>query len=295
MKKYSEIIHKEYPVGDFEITGDLNKDVNRWKEYMKIPYEYSELDIGIVRNVLFRLSFGKQFSVHTLTDGVVEKVKHTIIETMPKKIPLFMEKSFLIEARNDKNLFDNIRSIGGFIVNNEINLLIITDEKENSQYSQTISKSFDGRTLDELNMIYRNENIIPYYKNMKERKDVFAFVLTFALLMQAEKTPLVVETKSDKGYKVNKTKPGKKSDWIEKRVYIDKTIKYPKTGKENGVLDKNGKSLKETLVHGFLRLQHFGKGLSESKWIYIDNYNSKRWVNSGDTKTTVDLYDKPES
>jgi hypothetical protein len=292
MDKYSETIHKEYPVGDFEITGDLNKDVNRWKEYMKIPYKYSELDISIIRNVLFRLSFGKQFTVHTLTDGVVEKVKHIIIENMPKEMPIFMKKSFLIEARHDKNLFENIRSIGGFIVNNEINLIIITDDKIMNQYSQIISKSFDGRNLNELNMVYKNEYNIPYFIYMKERKDIFTFVLKFALMMEAEKTPLIVETKGGKRHNANKSKPDKKSDWIERRVYLDKTIKYQRTGNVNEALDKDGKSLKETLVHGFLRLQHFGKGLSESKWIFIDNYNSKRWVNSGDTRITIDLYDK---
>lgn len=219
MYKYSEIIHKKYPVDGFEITGDLNKDANRWKEYMKIPYEYSELDISVIRTVMFSLSFGKQFIVHTLTDGVVEKVKRTIIENMPKEVPVFIEKSFLIEARHDKNLFDNIRSIGGFMANNEIILLIITDEIENNQYSQTISKSFDGRSLDELNMMYRKDSNNPYLKNMKERKDVFAFVLTFALMMEAERTSLAVETKNNKERNINKSKQSKKPDWIEKRVY----------------------------------------------------------------------------
>jgi hypothetical protein len=58
------------------------------------------------------------------------------------------------------------------------------------------------------------------------------------------------------------------------------------------VLDKNGKFLKDTMVHGHLRLQHFGKDLSEAEWVYIDNYDSKRWINPGDARITVDIYDK---
>jgi hypothetical protein len=90
-------------------------------------------------------------------------------------------------------------------------------------------------------------------------------------MMEAEKTPFIVDVKKTKKHNGKKLKHGKKSGWIEKRVYIDKTLKYRKSGKTCGVLDKDGKSLKDTLVHGFLRLQHFGKGLSESKWIYIEN------------------------
>ena len=291
-KKYSEIIHEKYPVDDFEITGDLDKDAIRWKEHMKIPYKYSELDVSILKNVLFRLSFGKYFTVHTLTDGVVEKTNRTQIENVPKEMPRLLQKSFLIEARNDKNLFDNIRSIGGFTASTEINLIIITDDKMMNHYSQTISTSFDGRKIDELNMVYKNEYNVPHFIYMKERKDIFSFVIKFALMMEAEKTPFTVETKNDKKHSSVKSKSKEKSDWIEKRVYIDKDIRYQRTEKGDGVLDKNGKTLKDTLVHGFLRLQRFGENLSESKWIYIDNYNSKRWVNSGDTRITVDKYDK---
>jgi hypothetical protein len=39
-------------------------------------------------------------------------------------------------------------------------------------------------------------------------------------------------------------------------------------------------------------MQHFGKDSSESDWIYINDYDSKRWVSPGDTRITVDLYDK---
>jgi hypothetical protein len=290
MKKYSEWIHEKYSLSDFETTGNLETDCERYRKFKGMASEYSRMDPSIVKDVVFRLSFGKRFTVHTLTDGVVEKIKHTRIENIPKEIPVFMKNSFLIEARHDKNLFGNIRSIGGFMANNELNLIIVTDEEKDNHFSQTLPASFDGRKLEDINMMYKKETDIPHLIFMKERKDIFSFALKLSLMMEAERTPLAVETANRKKQGKSKPNPREATDWIEKRVYIDKTIKYQKKGSTKGALDKDGKFLKETLVHGFPRLQRFGKGLSESKWVYIDDYGSSRWVSPGDARITVDIY-----
>jgi len=127
---------------------------------------------------------------------------------------------------------------------------------------------------------------------MKERKDVLSFAIAFSLMMEAKRTPFSVEAKNSKKQHGNKSERKEKPDWIVKRVYIGKAKKYKNRGDGSGSLEKEGKRLKDTPVHGFLRLQHFGKGLTESKWIYIDGYDSKRWVNSGDTRIIVGTYDK---
>jgi hypothetical protein len=295
MRKYSEIIHNEYPLGNFELTGDLNKDTIRYCRQMGIPINDPALDISVRRTVTFRLSFGNTFIVHTLTDGVIEKVKHSRIENIPKETPKLMQNAFLIEARHDNTLFDDILSIGGFIANDEIYLTFVTADKDENHYAQTINKSFDGRKIEELNMTYKRDigYSVPKYRYMKERKDIFSFILRFALMMEAERTPFVIDEKNIKernGNNGNKSKQREKTGWIERRIYIDKTIKYKNRGDGSVVLNKEGKHLKDTSVHGFLRLQHFGKGLSESKWIYIDDYDSKRRVNPGDTRITVDIY-----
>jgi len=289
MKKYSEFIHESLPLDNFKLSGDLVRDVDKYREINGIP----KSDIGMTRAVTLRLSFGEHFTVHTLTDGVIEKIKHTRIENIPKEIPKLMQDSFLIEARHDKLLLPDIQSIGGLLINNTINLVFMT--VNGKDYSQTFSKSFDGRKIEELNAIYNNDHHnIPQLIYMKERKDILSFVLIFALMMEAEKTPFNVDVKNNKKHNGRKLKQKEKSGWIEKRIYIDKIVKYKNTGKSDAVLDKNGKYLKETVVHGFLRLQYFGKGMAETKWVYIDDYDSKRWVNAGnnDTKITVDLYDK---
>jgi len=73
--KYSEYIHNDFQLGDFKLTGDFVKDADRFMESVEIPSEEAK---KIIRNTaMFRFSFGETFTVHNLTDGVVEKIKRT--------------------------------------------------------------------------------------------------------------------------------------------------------------------------------------------------------------------------
>jgi len=96
---------RHFPTQEFPITGDLDRDIKNYMEYRKIPPYYQHLDDNIYVISRLRLSFGRTLTVHTLTDGVIEKVKHTRIENVPNEIPKFMRQPFLIEARHDKTLF----------------------------------------------------------------------------------------------------------------------------------------------------------------------------------------------
>jgi hypothetical protein len=289
---YSERIHKEYYLGDFKLTGDLEKDADRYMEQKGIP-SWDEKYNLIRGTALFRISFGEDFIVNTLTDGVVKKIMRTRIGNVPQELPLFMQKFFFIEARPNKVLFSKIQSIGGFNFNNEIYLIFETDKE--ILYSQTFSKSFDGRKLEDVNMMYYydEKNDPPDTIEMKERKDILSFVVALSLLMEVKKPPFIIETDTNNKRKAgNKVKHKEKTDWIVRRIYIDKNVRYKNKKTGNTVLDKEGKHLKDTSVHGFLRQQRCGKGLTETEWVYIEDYDSKRWVSSGDTRIVVDIYDK---
>ena len=258
-----------------------------------MPYQYQNLDDNVYVTVLFRLGFGKNVTVHTLTKGVIEKVKHTNIENMPNEIPALMKHSFLIEARHDKTLFDNINSIGCFTFNNEICLLIGTQDEK--YYCQHEKASYDGRKIEDLNLFYNtNINYTQSFIQLKKSKDTFAFITILSLMLEAERTPLTIDSNPDKrNNKKNNTKKNiTETGWITKRIFIDKNIKYKNTSNVHNVLDKNGKQLKDVTVKGFLRKQHYGEDNSNTKWIYIDSFDSKRWKSNKDTNIIVDIYDK---
>ncbi len=289
--KLSDTIHS-IPIGDFPITGNLINDVESYVKYKNVPSHIQDLDNNVFVTLVFRLGFGQKMIVHTLTEGVIEKVKNTKIENVPNEIPILMKHSFLFEAKTENVLFDNIVSIGGFTFNNEICLLIGTKD---NYYIQHHDASFDGRKIGDLNLVYNtNINYPNSFIQLKERKDTFAFVTILSLMLEADRTPLVVDSKAEK--KNIKTKTIKENitetGWINKRIYIDKNIQYKNISKDYNELDKNNKQLKEVNVRGFLRKQHYGKDNAQIKWIYIDNFDSTRWTSNKDTNITVDIYDK---
>ncbi|GAB6392483.1 MAG: hypothetical protein MdMp014T_1856 [Treponematales bacterium] len=290
---------RHFPTQEFPITGDLDRDIKNYMEYRKIPPYYQHLDDNIYVISRLRLSFGRTLTVHTLTDGVIEKVKHTRIENVPNEIPKFMRQPFLIEARHDKTLFGDIEGIGGFTINDEI-CLVIGKQSERC-YIQHEKASFDGRKIEDINLLYDKRVHYDWYGQFgqnfiqqKTGKDTFAFVTILSLLLEAEKTPLVIDTKRDKRNRKahNAKKNSTESDWITKRIYIDRDIKYKHASNGHAVLDKNGKVLKDVPVTGYVRMQHYGKDNSETKWIYIEGYDSKRWTSDKDKKIVVDIYDK---
>ena len=289
----SEMMHT-FPLGDFQISGDFHTDVPNYFQHKNMPIYQTILDNERYVFPLFRLSFGKSITVHILTDGVVKKVKHTKIENMPNVIPNLMKQPFLIEARQDKPLYNDVYSIGGFIINNEICLLIKTlNENQPGLFCQHEKASFDGRKINDLNLEYNNNFCFDQsYKEARTRKDTFAFVIIFSLMLEAETTPLLVEVVKDKSSKIapNIKQNKNETQWITKRIFIDKNIKYKKTFDEQVAYDKTDKKLKDVVVNGYLRRQHYGPENSEEKWIYIESFGSSRWTKEKDKKVIVDIY-----
>jgi len=289
MGKISDSLHNS-PFKNFNFSGDFDTDVKKFIEHEHISPYNQDLDENKYVFMLYSLSFGKNITVHTLTDGVIGKIKRTKIENIPNEIPIYMKQPFLFEAQNDKTLFDDIQSIGGFIYKNEIFLIIGT--KGDRFYCQREKSSFDGRNIDDINFIYNDGINYGKFLEKKTRKDTFAFITTLSLMLEAEKTPLLIENKKNKLSKKSNKKNVLETEWIVKRIYIDKNIKYENKTKGVEVLDKTGKQLKDVTINGYLRKQHYGNGNLKTKWIYINSFESKRWVSEKDIKIILDTYDK---
>jgi len=190
MGKISDSLHY-FSVNNFSFTGNFNEDVKKYIEHENISLYNQDLDENNYVFILYRLSFGRNITVHTLTDGVVEKIKNIKIDNVPNKIPKFMKQSFLVEARHDKTLFDNIQSIGGFIYNDEMFLII--GIQGNEFYCQRERLSFDGRKIEDINFLYNKNINYGSFIGQKTRKDTFAFITVLSLMLEAEKTPVLID------------------------------------------------------------------------------------------------------
>ena len=277
--KFSEAIRK-LDIAKFKRENELKIDAGRYCETNKI-------DQGGINYIALRLAFGNTITVHTLTDGVAAKVKNTTICTMPCEMPHFLTKPFIIEARHDNCLFDKVTCLAGYLSRGDLFLISIFND--GGSLVQHEVGSYNGRKIQDINFYEYGAscNADP------ERKDTYSFATIFALMIEADRTPIVVEEKKVRFGKGSGIKSSNyKSDWIEKRVYIDCKYVSDYKGKTHGELDKDGKILKDIFVHGFLRYQAYGPGHSLRKWIYVEGFDSTRWATPGDTKIIVDMYEK---
>jgi hypothetical protein len=279
--KFSEVIRK-MDISQFVRKGDIKKDAIRYS----IKHNFKDFGINYIA---LRLSFGDTITVHTLTDGVAKKINRTAICDMPCEIPHFLTQPFIIEARHDNILFSDVVCISGYLYCGELFLISILSD--GGAIIQHEINSYDGRSLENINFFEYGSS----KTNKKlDRVDTLAFVTILALMMEAERTPIVVENVRDRNWHGgNKIKPNNyKSDWIEKRVYIDKKYTPQNMNGTHREMDAEGKILKDVYVRGFLRRQAYGPDKKLRKWIYVEGFDSTRWANPGHTKIIVDIHDK---
>ena len=247
---------------------------------------------GMPLVLALRIKLGDPLTVHVLTEAVCKKVQRVKIVNLPSEYPAFLKTPFFIESKPGNVLFDDIDAIGGFIDNNDFILVMWA---KNGTYFTKTETPFKGIRLDKITYVPRQDGITP--PSADQNKNVFPFITVLALMLEAEKTPILVDhgTKKSKKRNISKNKNIDISDWVEKRILID--AKYSKET-ENAVkdtqsktsLNKTGKEKKDVHVQGFLRYQAYGPEHSLRKWIYIEDYPSTRWKKTGDIKITVDAY-----
>ena len=291
MERISENI-KTIKIEGFVPTGNLSVDAIELAKFNGRDTEKLPMGIDIILSL--RLMLGIPLIMHQVTEAVCKKVQHTRIESLPSIYPDFLSKPFLIESKPGKYLFDDIDAIGGFIDESDEFFLVIWS-KQGTLFSRS-KNPFIGIKLDRLGF-----NLIPgsFVPPANQNKNVLPFITVLALMLEAEKSPVVIDHGSKKASKRNfmNRKNNNTADWVEKRIYIDAKLSYKsdKTAKDTNTtipLDKSDKEKQTVSVHGFLRHQAHGPGYSERKWIYIEDHKSSRWKKPGDRKITVDAYFK---
>jgi hypothetical protein len=231
------------------------------------------------------LAFGDTIISHTLTDGVCQKVRNTRIEHLPNGRPDFLKKPFLLEAKNE-TLLQNIHTIGGYIDNGT--LIMISFFTDESVLVQAEQNSFLGTSLEEINFTNSTE----YEQGGRNNRNTLPFIAVLALMLEAERTPILIDDGSKKSRKRNRDKkPGNNSGWIERRIYVNAKYQTRNNIDEHIPLDKDGKKLKNVHIQGFLRNQPYGPQHKLRKYIYIEGFESSRWTYDGNTKITVSIKD----
>ena len=280
--RLSEVL-KDIDLRNFRVTGDPKTDMLAYcRKGGLSPHEYGNV-------IAYRMSFGETLTVHTVTGAVAKKVVGTRILMLPPELPGKMKSSFLFEAKEGA-LFDDVVAIGGFLLDGDLVLLSVYEDGE-SIWQHSIG-NFGGRKLEDI-QFDRTPTESEDGKKVVERaarKDTFAFATILSIMLEAERSPILLDEGSKKAKKRNKLKQAaSKSDWVERRIYIDAKYRAKETENDPVPMDKEGKIKKDVFISGFLRHQPYGPGRSLRKWVYVDGFASSRWVAKDPRKVTIVL------
>jgi hypothetical protein len=284
MKKFSEII-RGIDIHNVEYSASIRETVERIKQKYD---DYHPQYLGL------RLAFGKSITVYTITDGALGFIKNTPIMEFPARRPLFLSAPFIIEGRKEEPLFDDIIALGGFVDQDAFSLIAIYQNGGHVNiYEIRAYEIYKGKKFDEVQFNIDEETKAA--TTDKQRK-ILSWTISLGVMLESARTPVLIENKNKKkdisnnAYKKNNHIP----NWYEKRIYIDS--EYVKElqlyANEHHELNKEGKLLKNIIIHGYYRMQHYGKNNEEVKYIFIAPFNSSRWTNDKDTKIIVDTIEK---
>jgi hypothetical protein len=119
--------------------------------------------------------------------------------------------------------------------------------------------------------------------------DALRFLITFGILLTAEASPLEVDQEKSQAKKGAPKQPNTTA-WVTRHIFLseqqNRRIASPsKEDIENAARD--GLSLEEVSVRGYIRRQRHGPGLSLVKEVYVHGFLSHRWVAADKNKRIV--------
>ncbi len=198
---------------------------------------------------------------HTLYDDAIDVITGSIIESMPTWCPCFLENFYVVLKKPHKN----IKALWGCF---ESNYLIICGDTVGGRSISSLffidfeNKKYDFGSIDTLyDGSVETDNTTGFY--------FVRFLLTLGLLLEAEKTPLLVKTDSRK---------------CSPAIYGNKLTK-----KHHAVLIKKSfsekmKEYSTVRVRGFLRNQAYGESWSKHRIVYIAPFERQQKVIKKDSE-----------
>jgi hypothetical protein len=287
MKKFSEKMR--------EITIDGIEHQNTLLDTAK---KYAYRFPGIPQSHLrLRLAFGQKVTSHVLTDGALEFIKRHPVEIVPEAKPMFIRQPFIVEARHNKNIYDNISAFAGFMEQNYFYLITVFGDDDFLTQSefQVFETSKQGK-IDAVPFYDDAKNVSGAPITVEQRRKMFSWIIALGIILEAERTPVLIEPVRAQKQRHNKKyfSNNYTSQWHEKRIIIDRryVVELARFEKRYHELEKEGKILKDVKIAGHYRLQHFGENNKYLRYIFIAPFGSTRWMLDTHTRVILDTSTK---
>lgn len=226
------------------------------------------------------LAMGTQPLIHELRQDALNLIESTDLRSVPREPPALLRSALIIEA-GGACLFGSTTDLGIYQVpDGRYGILGYTGR---DMHGDVVFALWKPRwTNDDLT----DPNIIPPVSPDELEpfngwaQDAIRFVLIYGLLLEAEKTPIVAENKPQprkRSVKIKDQEHGR-SGWV--RRYISLTTRPVTSHESQQAIGEgtDGRVARWRQVTGHLKRQVFGPGRSGRRWIYVEAFESRRWM-----------------
>ena len=243
-----------------------------------------------------------QIMVHSLQTGAINAVHETDVHELPDAAPSLFSGPFVIEARKDTGILcgESITGIGGYYTPSSDQWILFVIDANGGANVYPWKPAWGAGELTAGVIISRAKTLGTEKQIEEMRHDIqyiMRFLITFALLLDAEGTPLDREDLAENKRKIKKSvsmithashtqSPSDDSDlrWIYR--YISLTQQAQREAREplatpspTDAQTPAARGLVPAVVQcrGHLRQQPHGAGRKLRKTVYIRAHSTRRW------------------
>ncbi len=239
------------------------------------------------------ISMRKRLTLHHVRAKVGQLVEQTDLHALPHEAPKLLSGAWLCEVNNPatEKLFGDTVSLGGYPLEDAIYLIGVT--YPDGIFVVRWTPHWTGEDLESTLTPDRSLLIDDFDSHDAWGKEAARFAVVFALLLEAEGTPLHTKDEGNLLFKLKpkrkQIQPQKPSDvpWVTQHVYL---AEAPKPSPEKASVSPaaaNDRVSMTVEVSGHLKRQRYGPGNTLVKWIYRQSFEARRWVSGAPKRVVV--------
>lgn len=227
--------------------------------------------------------------VHRLTEGAVRLVHETDLHSLPGEPPRLLRGPFVLETKDPARygLFagqygKHTACLAGYA--HEGTIYLIGLEWPDGAFVGRWHPDWTARDLDAtVTPDMESPLIADIAAHQWWTRDAARFAVVLGLLLDAERTPVVTETTTERA-RARRASPGGQhppSEWIVRRIYLRDTWPYRPSAFSAASpqpMDLAGRIPQVVAVTGHLKRQAVGPRYSQHRWIYVRAYQARRWL-----------------
>lgn len=224
----------------------------------------------LVDVALLRLLGRRNLVVHQLRGAAARHASVTDLHSLPGSPPMLLRQPWLLEARNPDEgdrLFGDTFALAGYSLDGVTYLLgllgngaaVFAPWRPRWLGEELVEGAHQARSP------LIDEGHVP--EHAAWARDAARYAVVFALLAEAEGTPLRIE---------DARRRDARRGLLVRNVYLDGAVAAPLEAPAPP--GQPGREAVERQVRGHVKLQRHGPGLALSKWIYVSGYAAWRWV-----------------